>query len=231
MENLQILRDLQATLDNLKTIERDLSAFPPDLADVDVQLKGLSKQITEREKAEKDALVKLEKLKVELVDAQKREDFARAQVKTARTQTEYGERLRELGGAERERADADRPLKQLETQLAANSQQLEEFRAKHQILEAQFQELHLVFLSEHENQVVVRTELNIKKTSLEAGLPPADRARFERIVSQRQGRAVVPVENGACTGCRTKLRGPLMAELREKGTLACEGCQRILYLG
>ena len=58
--------------------------------------------------------------------------------------------------------------------------------------------------------------------------PP--RGRFNRLIQARHGRAVVTVENGACTGCRTKLRGPLLAQLREKTILNCEACQRILYL-
>jgi predicted nucleic acid-binding Zn-ribbon protein len=53
--------------------------------------------------------------------------------------------------------------------------------------------------------------------------------RFKRLLQARQGRAVVGVENGACGGCRTRLRSPMVASLRSAETIYCESCQRILY--
>jgi predicted nucleic acid-binding Zn-ribbon protein len=39
------------------------------------------------------------------------------------------------------------------------------------------------------------------------------------------------VENGACSGCHVKLRGPFLFQIKEaKGAVACESCLRILYL-
>ena len=51
MNLLPTLKDLQATLDNLRTIERDLSAFPPDLAALDQEQKAIVKQTSDTEKA------------------------------------------------------------------------------------------------------------------------------------------------------------------------------------
>jgi predicted nucleic acid-binding Zn-ribbon protein len=70
-----------------------------------------------------------------------------------------------------------------------------------------------------------------KQAELEARLPEGEKARFHRLLGGRQGKALAAVENGACTGCRVKLRGPYLAALREaKEILACESCQRILFL-
>jgi predicted nucleic acid-binding Zn-ribbon protein len=55
--------------------------------------------------------------------------------------------------------------------------------------------------------------------------------QFHRLAGTRQGKVVVAVENGACTGCRVKLRGPLLHQLKEaKALTVCESCQRILFL-
>ena len=51
MSLLPTLKDLQATLDNLRTIERDLSAFPPDLAALDQEQKAVARQTIDTEKA------------------------------------------------------------------------------------------------------------------------------------------------------------------------------------
>ncbi len=97
-------------------------------------------------------------------------------------------------------------------------------------IQAQFDELHQIFLSEHENQVAARELHLARRTELEALLEPALLSRFNKLIQQRQGRAVVPVENGNCSGCRTKLRIPLLSQLREQGTMPCEFCQRILFI-
>ena len=66
-------------------------------------------------------------------------------------------------------------------------------------------------------------------SDIEASLPPTDLTRFQRILQQRSGRAVVPFENGLCSGCRTRIRLPMVTEIRVKGVILCESCQRILY--
>jgi predicted nucleic acid-binding Zn-ribbon protein len=76
-----------------------------------------------------------------------------------------------------------------------------------------------------------RKVLKAKQAELEAKLPPPEVARFHRLAAARQGRVVVAVENGACSGCHVKLRGPFLFQIKEaKGAVACESCLRILYL-
>ena len=94
-----------------------------------------------------------------------------------------------------------------------------------------FQELHQIFLSEHETQVLARGTLQARKDELEKQLPAQEVIRFQRLILTRHGRAVVPVENSTCQGCRVKLRMPFIAELRTKASLmTCESCQRIVYM-
>ena len=71
--------------------------------------------------------------------------------------------------------------------------------------------------------------VNKLKAELEAQLAPGLLVKFKRLLVMRQGRAVVGVDGGACGGCRTRLRTPVVAHLREAETLFCESCQRILY--
>ena len=54
--------------------------------------------------------------------------------------------------------------------------------------------------------MVAQARLEARCAELEAALAPALLARFKRLLQGRQGRAVVGVENGACGGCRTRLR-------------------------
>lgn len=231
MELLAILRDLQATLDYLGTIRRDLSALPPDLAALDVRVKTADKQFAEKTKALEAARTQIQARSKDLSQAQKDEDRARAAVKATSQKVQYTAAIRELDEKERLRAAIARPLKALEAEAQALEQALTALEAERSAARAQFDELHAIFLAEHANQVEARTLLQTKQADLEAKLPPPEVSRFHRLAAARQGRAVVPVENGACSGCNVKLRGPFLFQLKEAKTpVACESCQRILFL-
>lgn len=231
MEHLTTLRDLQSTLDYLRIIERDLSALPPDLATLDTRLKAIDKQMAEKTKSLDMARTQIQARSRDLVQAQKEEDRARAAVKATSQKLQYTAAIRDLDEKERLRTQIARPLKALETEALALEQALAALTSEHLTLKAQFDELHAIFLDEHANQVEGRKLLKTKQADLEAKLPAPEVARFHRLAAARQGRVVVAVENGACSGCHVKLRGPFLFQVKEaKGAVACESCLRILFL-
>lgn len=230
MSVLETLKDLQATLDNLRTIERDLTAFPPDLAALDQERKTLAKQAADTEKSladwrtKRDAALKLH------TEAVRLEEIARKGLKTTTQKVQYAAAIREVDDRERQRAAAARPLKEAEAAVAELEGRAAGLAERCAEVEGRFQELHGIFLAEHETQVIAQTALTAKRLELEAALPTTDLARFQRLILNRQGRAVVPVENSTCMGCRVKLRMIFLSELRQKGgVMLCESCQRIVY--
>jgi predicted nucleic acid-binding Zn-ribbon protein len=231
MEQLTTLRDLQATLDYLATIHRELSALPPDLATLDAKVKATEKQIAEKTKALDTARAQTQVKSKELIQAQKDEDRARAAVKTTSQKIQYTAAIRELDEKERLKASVSKPLKALEGTIQSLEEALALLETERAVAQSQFDELHAIFLEEHANQVEARKILLAKQAALEAKLTPVEVARFHRLAGARQGRAVVIVENGACSGCNVKLRGPMLFQLKEGKTLiTCESCQRTLFL-
>ena len=231
MEPLATLRDLQITLDILGTIQRALAALPPDLAILDQTIRSAEKQTAEKTRLLESAKTQIQKLTLDLALAQKEEERARAAVKTTSQKVQYTAAIRELDDKERMKAGIARPLQALETQAVSLAEALVSLEAERATAQAQFDELHAIFLDEHANQVEGRKLLVARQAELEGRLPAPEVARFHRIAAVRQGRVVVPVENSACTGCRVKLRGPLLFSLRESKTpVSCESCQRILFL-
>jgi hypothetical protein len=152
-------------------------------------------------------------------------------VKTTSQKVQYTAAIRELDEKERLKASVIRPLKALETTIQTLEQTLAAAEIERVAAQAQFDELHAIFLDEHANQVEGRKVLLTKKAKLEAKLTPAEVTRFHRLAGARQGRAVVIVENGACSGCNVKLRGPILFQLKEgKTIITCESCLRTLFL-
>lgn len=231
MENLGTLRELQSTLDYLRTIEQALAALPPDLATLATRLKELDKQRTETSRSLELVKAQIQTRTRDLATAQQEEDRARATLKTTSQKLQYTAAIRDLDEKERIKSLIAKPLRALEEQATTLGQALVNLAAELGSVQGQFDELHAVFLDEHANQVQGRIQLRSKLTNLEKKISSQMLTQFHRLAGTRQGKVVVPVENGACTGCRVKLRAPLLHQLKEaKAITVCESCQRILFL-
>ena len=231
MSSLALLQELQTTLDLLRTIERDLAAFPPELAKAETDAKALQAMV---DKA-RAALAAVEKPRAQYQaiydQAKKIEMSTRAHLKEAQQQIPYAEALKELGEKERAVTAAAKPLKELDAQVAARQAELDVLEPRLAEAKALFETSHALFLSEHENQVVAKTQLEAKQVELWTRMEAPLKPRIERLIAQRQGKLIAAVMAGVCGGCHTKLRGPLVVQLRyPEGLITCETCQRYLYL-
>jgi len=229
MSELSALIELQSVHDNLRTIQRDLTTFPPDLTALDVELKDLARKLEENAKGLATARAQHASLTTELGGAEKLEEIAKASVRGATQKIQYTAAIRELDERQRQKSAVARPAREVEARIQALERTEAELKERQGEVARQFKELRDIFLAEHENQVVAQARLEARGLELEAALAPALLVRFKRLLQARQGRAVVGVENGACGGCRTRLRSPMVASLRSAETIYCESCQRILY--
>lgn len=66
------------------------------------------------------------------------------------------------------------------------------------------------------------------REALEAQIAPQLLGRFRRL-TERAGRAVVPVVGNCCTGCFSSLPPSYVSSTHAQRVLACEACGRILY--
>ena len=71
-------------------------------------------------------------------------------------------------------------------------------------------------------------ELRAALGALEAEIRPAMLAKYRRL-RQRTGRAIVPVVNGACTGCFTNIPSSFTSSVHHGKVINCESCGRMLY--
>ncbi|WP_306600512.1 zinc ribbon domain-containing protein [Geothrix sp. 21YS21S-2] len=229
MSQLSLLIELQTVHDNLHVIQRDLSAFPPDLAALDSELKMLAKKLEETGRALASSRTQQATLTTNLAAAQKQEDLSKAAVKETKQKAQFTLAIRELDDRQRQKTAIARPLKDVETRIEALERAEGEMRTRQAEAQKQFDELRAVFLSEHENQVEGERRLQKRRAEISEAVDPAVLVKFDRLLQQRQGRAVVPIDKGSCGGCRTRLRTPFLAQLREEKNLYCESCQRIIY--
>lgn len=75
-------------------------------------------------------------------------------------------------------------------------------------------------------------ELIGERKQLAAAVDEDLRVRYERLLVNKGGTAVVPVDHGVCQGCHMKVISSTLVELKAaKSIVSCGNCGRILYLG
>ncbi|MCL1894164.1 MAG: C4-type zinc ribbon domain-containing protein [Holophagaceae bacterium] len=230
MSTLAVLQELQTAYNSLRTVERELSTFPPDMARLESSAKVAGKRVEELSKKIDQAKMQIATLTAEHLQAIKAEEHARKDLKASAHKAQYTIAMRALDEKERQLELSQRGLKEAETELQTAEVEKEK-QASIQIEDMrQFDELHEIFLAEHENQVVAKERLSKQIEELTGQLDEATLNKFNRLMQGRAGKAVVAMENNVCTGCNTKLRTPLVYQLKAQGFITCESCQRILYI-
>lgn len=71
-------------------------------------------------------------------------------------------------------------------------------------------------------------QLHAAKSTLESQIQPALLSRYRRL-RQRMGNAVMPVVDGACTGCFTNVPHIFTSSINAGKVITCETCGRMLY--
>jgi len=224
------LKELQAAHDGLRAIERDLSAYPPEMMRLDASAKAAEKKLALLTDGLTKARAKREAAEKQLGQATKAEAHARTALKASTHKGQYTIAIRDLDEKEKQMDAASKTLKEAGAALEAMEAERESLETSHKEDKRQFDELMEIFLSEHENQVAAKSILTSKIEELGGQLDAATLAKFNRIMQSRGGKAVAHVENNICTGCNTKLRTPLIYQMKAQGFIQCESCQRIVYL-
>ena len=100
------------------------------------------------------------------------------------------------------------------------AEEQERLRAERQRIE---QELAAI------NEQIARLER--ERQGVAPDVPSATLAAYERVLDLREGLALVPLVNESCGGCHRRLPPQVINEVYLKAKLvACENCNRILYL-
>ena len=229
MSELSVLIELQSVHDNLRIIQRDLSAFPPDLAALDAELKTLARKIEETTRGLAASRSLFASLTTELGGAQKAEELAKASVKESHPEDPVHRghpRTGRAPAAEERRGppgEGDRDPHR-EPGAARRGAEGAPGRGPEAVRRAQ-------------GRLPLRARQPGRgpgpaagaQRELEAQLAPGLLAKFGACSSSARGgpwwASTTAPAAAAAPGCAP----PCVAQLREAETLFCESCQRILY--
>jgi predicted nucleic acid-binding Zn-ribbon protein len=226
LDHLWALKDLDERANVLKAA---LKRFPEQRATLERAVAEQSAKL-ERHKSHAGAnQMKRRELEREIEALTTQERKFLGQTSAVKKNEEYRALLDEIAGVKRKRSD-------LETEVLMTFEADERLSGDRAAAERALQSAQR---EAAERTKQIDAEENADRARLEAiearrathigALPPATRARYERIAQSRDGRAVMAILKGACGGCFRNQPPQLLQDARRRDRLlVCEGCGRLL---
>ncbi|MGH7730610.1 MAG: zinc ribbon domain-containing protein, partial [Candidatus Eiseniibacteriota bacterium] len=228
-EELQTLWALRELDERLVTLNAALARFPAQRQVVDQRLAGDRGRLETVKKELSDYQIKRRQMEKDIEALTVEERKFQSQLPLVKKNEQYTALLHEIAGVKQKRSDRETDLLVLmeeEDRRAHEKPALEKaLAALESEVAAGLQALAAEEQAERERVAVVEGE----RATLGARLPAGTRARYERIRTSKDGRAVVPIQKSACGGCY-RAQPPQMLQEARRGDrlLVCDGCGRLL---
>jgi len=227
----QVLADLRRIDEKVSRLRADVERIPAEIAKLN---EALGKRKGEYDKAITacDALEKkLRDSESNLKDREDKLHKAEGKMMEVKTNEEYQAAIRENDAQKNEKSGLEEQAIKLLSEVEEQKKQLKEvekgFRSYETIVNGDTAKL------EEERARILRLleEQIEKRNSTASQLSPDVALVYHRIASRISGVAVVPVENGMCSGCNMKMRPQLYNEILGFKTIhRCPSCGRILII-
>jgi len=229
-EQIAHLVQLQGIDDEAGTVRARLAVCANRLKDLEGKLADLSGRIETQDAERRQILARQKELTYKIEDANRLSKKAEKRLMEIKTSREYRALQREL-------EDAKGSIKEMEDEVMAGMERVEELDKSIAALAQEHGELTQLYLQEKED---VDAEVADKSGRLEklvasrmeiAGqVTPSLFQRYERIAGALSGRAVAAVVSMVCRGCNMNIPPQAYNELQRGDDLKfCPHCERIIY--
>ncbi len=204
-------------LKDLEKEEETLQAMHDTSNDLDQQRNDLSQAMNDVQNQIQEALEAIKKLK-------EKEAYVKTQKEYIALDTEQSIQRDKIKELEKESQTKTKELDEVKTLYGKQKQELKDQKGR-------FSEQQLEVDSSIEE---IEKKLQDIETIRSEVLPTLDRqtlSRFERIVQNKNGVGIVPVNEGICEGCNIAVTPQVISLIRSnKEIIYCINCARILYL-
>jgi len=228
-EELQVLWALHDLDERMIVLQSALARFPAQRQTVDHRLATERRRLETLKKELGDAQVRRRAIEKDIETLAVEERKFQGQLPLVKKNEEYTALLHEIAGVKQKRSERETDVLMLMDQEERRLGEKPAIEKSLATLEAE-SSARLATLDREEKEERQRVaEVEAERTALSSRLTAGTRARYERVRTSLEGRAVVPIQKGACGGCYRGQPPQVLQEARRGDRLlACDGCGRIL---
>ncbi len=224
------LRELQDILARKNRLELEISEAPKFLVKQEELLTGYKTNYIKKNEEYEEIRKTIGALKAELFETEQKLERAEKGMDGVTTQREYDALDREIQDATKKENELRKEILKTETAYKRLDDEIKEEEALIEQQEADLHERKFVLekeIVEKQNELTVLAE---GEQRIAPGLDSDTLFKFDRIIRNKQGVGIVPVQGNVCMGCHMILSAQFAIDVREgKNIMYCPYCSRILY--
>jgi len=230
IEELRLLIDLQKNLERQHFIKEEIEN-PSILKELKSPYEEMKKEKEEREKNIRELEIKQENLEKEINEKKEEIKNLRQKLQVVRNQKEYSEVLNGIDNIQKTISSKEEEILQIMENLENEKKLVEEKNLKFKPLEEEYLEAIKKWEEIKKKYEEELNNLDLEEKIIKSKLSKETLYLFEKIYKLRKGQAVVPVQDGSCSGCYILLRPQQLADVKSGNQIIqCDQCSRVLYI-
>ncbi len=183
------------------------------------------------EQEHKDAQKKKKEKELDLASKEEAVRKSQGQLYQLKTNQEYDAKLKEINSLKSDVSVIEEDMLKIMDQIDQIKQRVEEQKQGITQLEKDYKEKKDKVEKEIKEIEAKIDVLTGKRKVFEKDISPNVLSKYEYILNNKQGLAIVPLRNGSCGGCFLNLPPEVTNKVKQYSELIqCEMCARILYL-
>lgn len=230
-EQIKILIELQGLDSQIFMLEDRLEAIPESIKEMDEQFKEKTAGLKKIEDGVKALLLKRKEKEGELEAKEQSVKKFHTQQNLVKTNKEYSALEEEIGRARADGSILEEEIIKMLDQIDAENQKAAKEK---EFLKAEELRMNAEKKRLDDEAKAVGCELEKlkgRRAELAAGVDKTLLPKYERLIKNKDGLAIVGVVSEACQGCFRILPPQVINEIRMNQELVfCEHCARILYV-
>lgn len=238
MEQAKSIKDQIGLLINLQAIDTEIYAFNKEKDAMPLQLKSIDEMLESKKTGIKQAEDNVKTLQLKLKEKemgmqQKEEQVKKlqAQLYQLKTNKEYSAMLTEIEGVKADNSLVEEDIIRLMDDIESAKKKISEEKELFKTGELKAQkdkEVIDIRLKEIESKLA---ELQTKREVIVPGIEKKVMARYEKVLNNKDGLAIVHIEGNSCGGCHMNLPPQVISEVKlREDIIVCGSCLRILYI-
>lgn len=233
------IKEQIGVLIELQVVDGEIYALNREKIELPEQIKAIEKSLEDEKVSIKQAEENLKALQIKLKDKevslqQKEEQIKKLQIQLyqLKTNKEYSAMLTEIEGIKADDSIIEEEILKLMDEIDAAKKKVSQEKQLFKAEEEKAQKEKTTIDARLKEIDVRLLELSAKREKLLPNIEKQVLARYERVLENKDGLAMVPVEDGACGGCHMNLPPQVISEVKvREDIVTCGSCLRILYIG
>ena len=230
-EQVKLLVELQELDTHIRRMDGELESVPIEIKNMEEDFSNKTANLKKLEDESRGLVLKRKEKEGELEVKEGIVKKYQSQLSQIKTNKEYSALQDEIGRTKADGSAIEDDIIKIFDAIDAKNKEISK--------EKEVVKVEEVSLGENKKKleaqaVSVKAEVErvrAKRSELAARVDPKSLSKYERLLKNKDGLAIVPLSNEACQGCFRILPPQVVNEIRMKDSLVvCDNCARILYI-